>query len=96
MVKTNEDIIGEQCIRNDDVMLGVSDKEKKIAGQSDHEKLLNKEFAWNRYSLSQADAVSRVCHLIDKDMLRESISKMKNEKPTGPSGSLSRMVKAPG
>ena len=32
MVKTNEDIIGEQCIRNDDVMLGVSDKEKKIAG----------------------------------------------------------------
>ena len=31
MVKTNQDIIGEQCIRNDDGVLAVSDEDKKIA-----------------------------------------------------------------
>ena len=30
IVKTNQDIIAEECIRNDDVMLTVSDEENKI------------------------------------------------------------------
>ena len=39
---------------------------------------------WDRNSLSQADTVSGVPHLIDKDMVRESISNMKNGKTAGP------------
>ena len=31
MIKTNQDIIGVQCIRNDDGALAVSDADKKIA-----------------------------------------------------------------
>ena len=31
IVKTNQDIIGEHCIRNDDGVLVVSDEVKKIA-----------------------------------------------------------------
>ena len=58
--------------------------------------LLITEFALNRNSLSQADTIKNVRHFIDKDMIRESISKMKNGKAAGPSGLVSEMVKAAG
>ena len=47
-------------------------------------------------SLSKTDIVSGVPRLIDKDMVRKSISKMRNGKAAGPSGVLSEMVKATG
>ena len=47
-------------------------------------------------SLSKTDVVSGVPRLIDKDMVRKSISKMRNGKAAGPSGVLSEMVKATG
>ena len=34
MVKTSQHIIGEQCIRNDDGVLAVSDEDKKIVWKS--------------------------------------------------------------
>ena len=45
MVKTNQDIIREKCIRNDDGMYVVNDEDKKVVYKSFHEKLLNTEFA---------------------------------------------------
>ena len=42
MVKTNQDIIGEQCIKNDNGILAVKNEDKKIAWKSYHEKLLNR------------------------------------------------------
>ena len=47
MVKTNQDTVGEQCIRNDDGVMAVS-QSKKIAWKKYHEKLLNAGFAWDR------------------------------------------------
>lgn len=41
MVTTIQDIICEQCIRNDDVVLAVSDEDNKTAWKSYPEKLLN-------------------------------------------------------
>ena len=55
LVKTNQDIIGEQCIKNDDGVLTVSDEDKKIACKSYHGRFLNTESAWDRNSLSQVD-----------------------------------------
>ena len=69
MVKSNQDIIGEQYMRNDDDSLVVTDKAKKIVWSSNHEKLLTAEFAWGTTSLFQADAVRYVLHLKDKDMV---------------------------
>ena len=37
-----------------------SDEDKKIAWNSYHEKLLNREFTWDRNSFSQADTVSDI------------------------------------
>ena len=41
MIKTNENIIGEQCIRNDDDVLTVCDNDTKIAWKSYLKKLFN-------------------------------------------------------
>ena len=70
MSKTNQNIIDEQCIKNDDAVLTVSNENKEIPWKSYHEKLFNTEFAWDRNSLSQADTVSRVPYLIGRDMVR--------------------------
>ena len=47
IVKTNQDVIGEQYIRYGDGVLSLSDDSKKIDWKS-YEKLLNAEFAWDR------------------------------------------------
>ena len=83
MIRTNQDIIGEQWIRNDGGALAVGDEDKKIAWRKYREDLLNTEFAQSNNSLSQADTIS-VPHSLDKNMARESISKMKNGKGAGP------------
>ena len=54
--------------------------------KSYHEKLSNTQFAWDRNSLSQADKVSGIPYLIEKDMVKESIRKMRIGKAAGPSG----------
>ena len=46
--------------------------------------------------MSQADTVSSVPNLIERDMVKESISKPKSEKAAAPSGVLSEMVRAAG
>ena len=43
--------------------------------------------------MSQADTVSSVSYLIDKDMVKESVGKMKNGEAAGPSGVVSEVVK---
>ena len=50
------------------------------------EKLLNTDFAWGNNSLPHADTVSRIPHLIDKEMVRKSISKKEDTKAEAPSG----------
>ena len=55
---------------------------------------MNKEFTLDRNSLSQADTNSDIPRLTDKDMIRKSISKIKNGKAARPSDVASEMVKA--
>ena len=64
IVKTNQDTFVEQCIRNDDGVLAVSDGDQKVAWKNYHEALLIAKFAWDRNSLSQVDATSRISRLI--------------------------------
>ena len=96
MVKDNRDIIGEQCIRNDDGVLAVSEEAKKVARKSYYENLLNTENDWDRNNLSEVEAVASAAVFIEKDMVREAIQKMKNRKAAGPSGIAAEMIKASG
>ena len=71
-------------------------EEKRRAWKTYHKKLLNTEFTWDRNSLSQADTITSIPYSIDKDMVRESISKKKNGKAAELSGVVSEMVKTAG
>ena len=57
---------------------------------------MNTELAWKKNSFSQENTASGVPRLLEKDMVRESISKMKNGKIAVPSGVVSDLVKAAG
>ena len=57
---------------------------------------MNTEFAWDRNSLSQADKITSLPCSIDKDTVRESVSKIKNGKAGELSGVVSEMVKKAG
>ena len=41
MKKTNQDVVGEKCIRNDESNLASTEEEKKLAWKSHYKKLLN-------------------------------------------------------
>ena len=72
------------------------DEEKEKAWKIYQEKLLNREVAWDRNSLFQADIITSIPCSIDKDMIRESISKIKNGKAAELSGVVPEMLKTAG
>ena len=66
-----------------DGALAVSNDDEKIAWKSYHEKLLNTEFERDRKNLFLTDTVRAISCLLQKDMVRDSISKMKKRKAKG-------------
>ena len=65
----------------------------KIASKCHHKNLFNTEFAWHEKSFSEADTISIVHDLIDKDIFRELISKLESAKVAG---FVSEIVKSAG
>ena len=96
MKKTNQDVVGEKCIRNDEGNLASTEEEKKLSWKSHYEKLLNTEFDWDRDSLSEAHPVEGPAMQIKKEWVEEAIRKMKNGKAARMSGIVAEMVKASG
>ena len=96
MKKTNQDVVGEKCIRNDEGNLASTEEEKKLAWKSHYEKLLNTEFDWDRDSLSEVHPVEGPAMQIKNEWVEEAIRKMKNGKAAGMSDIVAEMVKASG
>ena len=94
-VKTNQDVVGEQCVRDDMGNLAYTEDAKKKAWSSHYKHLLNIEFDWDQDSLSQAEPNDEPI-TVDKSMVEEAISKMKKGKAPGPSGVSADMIKAGG
>ena len=95
MQKTNQDVVGEQCVRDDTGTLACTEEAQKKAWHSHYNHLLNVEFDWDQDSLSQAVPVDEPVK-VEKSMVKEAISKMKDGKAAGPSGVSVEMVKAGG
>ena len=96
MVKDNRDIIGEQCIRNDDGGLAINEEDKKIAWKNYYERLLNTENERDSNNLTPVEPVESAAIFIEKDMVRIAVKKMKKRKAAGPSGIVPEMIKAAG
>ena len=94
MTNTNQDIIGEKCVRDDTGELAFDDKSKKAAWKSYCNKLLNTEFEWDRNSLSTVEPIAGPAMRIERDWVKSAINKMKSNKAAGPSGIVSEMLKA--
>ena len=84
--------IFEECIRNDDGLFPGSAEDRKIAWKTYHGKLLNTKFAWNKNNLPKAETMCGPHHLIDKGMVRDSVSKMNNGMVAAPPGLVLEMV----
>ena len=56
-IKTNQDVVGEQCVRDDMGKLAYTEDAKKKAWSSHYNHLLNIEFDWDQDSLTQAEPI---------------------------------------
>ena len=95
MRKSNQDVVGEQCVRDDTGTLACTEDAQKKAWHSHYNHLLNVEFDWDQDSLSEAVPVDEPIK-VEKSMVIEAIGKMKEGKAAGPSGVTVEMVKAGG
>ena len=94
MKQENKEIVGEKCIRDDNGVLAFNEEDKKKAWKQHYGSLLNVEFPCREKDLSTADLVLGSPLLITKEIVVKSISKMKNGKTSGPSGVLTKILKA--
>ena len=96
MDRTNQDVVGENCVRNDKGELSLSDEEKMDAWVEHYARLLNVEFDWPRDLLPEVTPVEGPPPPITADLIRKALGKMKGGKAAGPSGIIAEMLKAAG
>ena len=96
MVRTNQDVVGEKCIRNDAGILSLSDDEKMKAWVEHYARLLNVEFDWPSESLPDLPPIAGPPPPVTTKLVRDALKKMKSGKAAGPSGIIAEMLKASG
>ena len=96
MDRTNEDVVGEKCVRNDAGELLLSDEDKMKAWVEHYARLLNDEFEWPSDSLPEVAPVAGPPPSVSVELVRKALIKMKCGKAAGPSGIIAEMLKAAG
>ena len=96
MARTNQDIIGEKCVLNDDNELAITDEDKMKAWVQHYDRLLNVEFPWPKDSLPEVEPTAGPPPPVTTKQVRAALSKMKCGKAAGPSGIIAEMLKASG
>ena len=69
VVRTNQDVVGEGFVRDDNGELAISDSAMKEAWRSYYSQLLNEEFDWDHDSLSHADPIEGPAVKIEREKL---------------------------
>ena len=96
MSRENQDIVGENCVKNDAGQLSLTDEDKMKAWVEHYSKLLNVEFPWPKDTLPDVAPVAGPPPPVTMEQIRKAISKMKCGKAAGPSGIIAEMLKASG
>ena len=94
--RTNQDVVGEPCVRNDAGALALTDEEKMAAWAEHYSRLLNVEFEWPRDELPDVDPVQGPPPSVSAELIRKALGKMGLGKAAGPSGIVAEMLKAAG
>ena len=96
MSERHQDVIGEQCVRNDAGEPSLTEVAKMKAWVEHHCRLKNVEFDWPSDKLPNAAPVVSDPPTVTIEMIRVALSKMKCGKAGGPSGITAEMLKATG
>ena len=94
MTTTNQDIVGDKCVRNNRTDLATIDHEKHLAWKEHYRRLLNEEFEWNKNYLSVNNPIMGPHPQIDEESVRKALHKMKKGKAFRTSGVVSEMLLA--
>ena len=81
--KTNQDVVGEKCVRNGAGELSLSVQEKMKAWVEHYARLLNVEFEWESDLLPEVAPVEGPPPPVKKDLIPKAIRKMKCGKAAG-------------
>ena len=98
MDRSNQDVMGEKCVKNDAGKLSLSEEEKMKAWVEHYARLLNAEFEWP----SDLHVPPEVAPVIGPPppftliAICKALSKINCGKAAGPSGILAEMMKAAG
>ena len=96
MDRTNQDIVGEKCIRNDSGNMALSDDDKMKAWAEHYSRLLNVEFDWPSDLLPEVEPIAGPPPPVTTEKILDALGKMKPGKAAGPSGITPEMLKATG
>ena len=96
MDSSNQDVVGEKCVKNDAGELSLSEEEKMKAWVEHYARLLNVEFEWPSDLLPEVAPVEGTPQPVTLVETRKALSKMKCGKAAGPSGMNAEMMKAAG
>ena len=96
MDRTNQDIVGEKCVKNDAGELTLTDADKMKAWVEHYSRLLNIEFEWPSDLLPDVAPTAGPPPPVTAESIRAALGKMKSGKAPGPSGITAEMLKASG
>ena len=96
MDRSNQDIVGENCVRNDAGELALTDEAKMKAWVEHYARLLNVEFEWPSSELPEVPPTAGPPPSVPAALVKKAISQMKHGKAAGPSGIVAEMLKAAG
>ena len=94
MDKTNQDVVGEKCVKNDAGELTLSDDQKMKSWVEYYSRLLDVEFEWSNDTLDNVAPTSSPPPPVTTTLINEAIKKMKFRKAAGPSGIVAEMLTA--
>ena len=96
MDRTNQDIVGEKCVRNDAGELTLTDADKMKGWVEHYSRLLNVEFEWPCELLPDVAPTAGPPPPVTTEKIQAALGKMKAGKAAGPSGITAEMLKASG
>ena len=77
MTTTNQDTVGEKCVRNDRSDLATSDQEKHLAWKEHYQKLLKEEFDWDKDNFSVNSSIIGPRPQIGDKSVRKTLHKVR-------------------
>ena len=96
MDRSNRDVVGENCVRNDAGEVVLSDDDKMKAWVEHYTRLLNIEFEWPSHELPEVPPTAGPRTKVSASLISKALGKMKCGKSAGPSGVVAEMLKAAG